>query len=222
MTTCDEARRWADDWLDGQLSDALREGIEAHLAACPACRAHADGVRSLLAAASALPREVQPERDLWPAIAARVASPARRTRRDLGSARRWGAVAAAAVLLVGLTAIIVARRARPEAETTGVGARSGAGAAAVPASLPGFGEAFAEYERAGQALRSALADRRGQMSAATLREVEDNLRIIDGAIVSLRMALAQNPDCSELSTLLAATYGHQIDLLRTANQLASM
>lgn len=221
MTSCDEARRWLDDRLDGELAGSLGEGVDAHLAACSDCRAYADGVRSLLAAAAELPREVQPERDLWPDIAARVASPSRAPsgRRPV---LRWGALAAAAVVLVGLTAVITARLVRPGAGPVGAGLRAGGGASVAPASLAGLGGAFAEYERAAQALRAALADRRGQISPATLRDVEDNLRIIDGAIASLRAALAESPDNPELSTLLAATYRQQIDLLKTANKLASI
>ncbi|MGV8039932.1 MAG: zf-HC2 domain-containing protein [Thermoanaerobaculaceae bacterium] len=222
MTSCDEARRWLDDRLDGELAGSLGEGVDAHLAACSDCRAYADGVRSLLAAAAELPREIQPERDLWPDVAARVASPTTLGHSSRHPAVRWGALAAAAVVLVGLTAVITARLVRPGAGPAGVGLRAGGGVSVAPASLAGLGGAFAEYERAAQALRAALADRRGQISPATLRDVEDNLRIIDGAIASLRAALAESPDNPELSTLLAATYRQQIDLLKTANKLASI
>lgn len=222
MTSCHEARRWLDDWLDGELAGALGENVEAHLAQCPDCRAHADGVRSLLAAALELPREIQPERDLWPEIVARVASPSQHAPSVRRPAFRWSALAVAAVLLVGLTAIITARLVRPGAGPAGGEVRPDGSASVVPASLTGLGDAFAEYERAAHALRSVLADRRGRISPATLREVDDNLRIIDGAIASLRAALAESPDSPELTNLLAATYKQQIDLLKTANQLASI
>lgn len=222
MTSCDEARRWLDDWLDGELAGALAEDVEAHVTACPDCRAHAEGVRSLLAAAAGLPREIQPERDLWPEIAARVASPTRLAPSGWRPALRWGTLAAAAVVLVGLTAVITARLVRPVPAPAAAGLRPHPDSTVVPAALPGLGDAFAEYERAARALRSALADRRGRINPATLRDVEDSLRVIDSAIANLRAALESSPENQDLSILLAATYRQQIDLLKTANRLASI
>lgn len=36
-------------WLDGELDEAARQRVEAHLAACPACMAQAAGLRELAA-----------------------------------------------------------------------------------------------------------------------------------------------------------------------------
>lgn len=63
------------DRLDGTLPSADAPALEAHLAACPACRARLDSLRLLRATAQNLPREISPARDLWPEIAAQLAAP---------------------------------------------------------------------------------------------------------------------------------------------------
>lgn len=54
------------------LAAADRHALEAHLAACAACRAEFDAVGKLHTATAALPRESTPARDLWPGIAAQL------------------------------------------------------------------------------------------------------------------------------------------------------
>ena len=44
---CEQAARWTDPWLDGELDPSAAMRIEEHIAECPACRAEADMVRSL-------------------------------------------------------------------------------------------------------------------------------------------------------------------------------
>ena len=125
MTTCDEARRWADDWLTGSFRHCAK--VSSAHAAClrpcgrrarPRCGLHSSGGQP-----SATCGRLSPPGSRYAAYATR---PWFRSPLGCCGSRRRAAR--------GLTAIIVARRARPEAETTGVGARSGAGAAAVPAS----------------------------------------------------------------------------------------
>lgn len=62
------------------LAAADRYALEAHLAACPACRAELGSVRRLRAATAALPRESAPPRDLWPGIAAQLTAASTRTK----------------------------------------------------------------------------------------------------------------------------------------------
>jgi hypothetical protein len=125
------------------------------------------------------------------------------------------------VLLVALSAAITARLMRPALDTQAVQHVVSEIQPAV-ASNPDLEQAAAEYERAAVSLRAVLADRRARLAPATLRVVEDNLAIIDLALADLREALHAHPDNPELSVLLASTYRRQLDLLATANQLASI
>jgi anti-sigma factor RsiW len=58
---CRDAVELVTDYLEGRLSRRHRRRLEAHLAACPNCRAYLDQIRDTIAAAG----QVQPE-DLDP------------------------------------------------------------------------------------------------------------------------------------------------------------
>ncbi len=97
-------------FADGTLPERERRDAAAHLADCAQCRAGVAGVRALLTAAAALPRSVEPPRDLWPAVATglQVPEPQAAPRRLPARTRavtRWVALATAA----GLAAVLVVR-----------------------------------------------------------------------------------------------------------------
>lgn len=221
MMSCESARRWLDDEVSGELEGPLAAELHSHLESCSGCQEEASRLRELLASVAALPRVIEPQRDLWPAIAARLGSEGHTVVAPRRRLLAWAGLAAAAVLLIGLTAVITARLVRPglESEARWV---SGPDVQPVVASGHDFEAAFGEYERAASSLRAVLAERRAQLAPATLRVVEDNLAIIDVSLGDLREALRAHPDNPELSLLLASTYRRQIDLLATANQMASI
>jgi hypothetical protein len=82
-----------DDWVDGGLSEADRAAVERHLAGCERCRRGADAIRAVVAAARGLPKEIEPPRDLWPAVRDDLAA-APTPRRSV-----WAAAGASAALL---------------------------------------------------------------------------------------------------------------------------
>ena len=92
-------------FADGSLAATERGVVESHLAACASCRADADELRALLAAARELPRAIEPEHDLWGGVEERI----RRGMRDKGwGMRAWGwrvalPLAATVVLALGVT-----------------------------------------------------------------------------------------------------------------------
>ncbi|MDB4951930.1 MAG: hypothetical protein JWM27_4579 [Gemmatimonadetes bacterium] len=119
----DETMDLLDDFVAGELGDADRERVSAHLAACDACRADADALRALLADAAALPRGIAPGRDLWADIAPRLQPRAPGdgdATADIkviplfprgGRTPRW-LLAAAAVVLVAVSSAVTARMVR--------------------------------------------------------------------------------------------------------------
>ncbi len=62
------------EYLDGTLGAHDRAAVAAHLAQCAGCRAALDELQALVTAARRLPREIEPPRDQWGAIAARIAA----------------------------------------------------------------------------------------------------------------------------------------------------
>ena len=74
---CIEFQAVLDDYVDGGLPAAEVARGEKHLAGCAACRAQVESLRRLLGVAAALPKEIVPERNLWPEIAAELESEGR-------------------------------------------------------------------------------------------------------------------------------------------------
>ena len=62
-------------YLEGETLAAERTALEAHAAGCAACGALLDGIREVTHEAGALP-VLEPSRDLWEGIAARIEAPA--------------------------------------------------------------------------------------------------------------------------------------------------
>jgi Tfp pilus assembly protein PilF len=75
------------------------------------------------------------------------------------------------------------------------------------------------YQVARDQLLSALEDRRASISTDTLRVVEENLGVIDQAIVRITAALSKNPNNPQLTHRLASVYRQQIELLQRATRL---
>src|SRR5438045_1718960 len=81
----------------GQRAGQRRALAEADLAGSAGCRAAVVELRALVAGAADLPKRIEPARDLWTGIAARVG------KREAGNGKRWWrtALAAAATLVIG-------------------------------------------------------------------------------------------------------------------------
>ena len=71
---CDRFDTLLPDYLDGTLAPDTRAWAERHAARCARCRSLADDLVSISRQAAALP-PLQPERDLWAGIAARIEAP---------------------------------------------------------------------------------------------------------------------------------------------------
>lgn len=175
-------------------------------------------VARLRAAVQRLPEEVEPERDLWPDIRARIdqgriqalpgasGAPVARALPWYAQPRR---LAAAAVLLVSLTA-----SATYWMTSTTPSVDTGADSTMALAS-------FASYERSAAELSATLDARRAKLDPATLAVLERTLRTIDGAIAEAREALATDPTNTAVQAFVATAYRQKIDFLRRANDVAA-
>ena len=136
-----------------------------------------------------LPRSIEPERDLWPVIEARIVQ--RRSRAwDLALAAGIGALTVGA-LFFGL-AQQQARDASPE-------------------------WAYEQLDSAYRPLREASLERyRGgadRLDPQLRAIVESNLAVIDGALTEIRVALASRPDDAALRQMLQRTYEQELALI---------
>jgi hypothetical protein len=72
MTTHEKILAQLDDFADGQLEPRQAVEVKAHLQFCSACRLELESLRSLSASVRELPEEIEPSRDLWPEVEARL------------------------------------------------------------------------------------------------------------------------------------------------------
>ena len=220
--TCQELDTRLDDWLDGALPPAEAAAVETHLAGCEGCRRSARQLRQLLAHATALPRSVAPPHDLWPRIEGRIAP------------RRWARLlawdnpallAAAAAVVVGLLAVVFTQRAPGTVQTAEIPAASPAMLERVSAGRqvedPVLAQAERDYEAAANALLEALQQRRRALTPETITAVQQNLEVIDRALVEVRQALAKDPHSPELNRMLVATHRKKVDVLQRVVRLST-
>lgn len=224
------------------------EEVRAHLRACSPCRSVVAEIRALRRRASELPSEIQPPRDLWPEVEARVraepreptgagelagagASASTHGRDDadgrpltLRRAAPW--LAAAAAVLMAVTAGATLWLADGPASTS-----SDAPVAAADAPAAAFGEGGARpvglvevregYAPAVERL-SALLEARGDRLAPETRDVlERNLGIIDAAIAEAESALVDDPSSAERVRALERSYQRKVEMLRRSVRLTS-
>jgi hypothetical protein len=200
-------------YLDDDVPPAERSAIEAHLAGCGECAAVLEGLRGVVAQAEALPGEVPPATDSWPAIAGRIGA-------GRGSARvaPWRVslslpqLAAAAVLLVaagmgGMWAL----QTHPAMDDTSGPVADARPDAVVPVSL-----ADESFDAAIADLEAVLDEGRGRLEPETLRVLEENLAAIDAAIAQARAALAADPANVGLTNHLLRTRAMRMSVLRRA------
>jgi len=170
-------------------------------------------------ALAGLPRELPPESDLWPGIAAKL-EPRR-------APRRWLPLAAAAVLLVVpsslITARVVRRSAAPAAPVATVAPPAAPDAGGVRPASFGPGHALSpEYVAARQQLAAMLATRMDRLPSSARQKVEDNLAQLHRATDEINAALALQPGDALLEELLLNTYQDELAVLASVNQLANL
>ena len=154
----------------------------------------------LRAAFGQLPRQIQPQHDLWPGIAARI------TRGRRASRPQFWAYGLAASLLVAIGAgaswLLLPQR-------SGMVATPLAQSAAPPATVD------IDYLQA-RAAFAANVTHGGGMSPATRAVILHNLGIIDRSMHDIQGALAQDPNNPHLRGLLFDIYQNEATLLAAA------
>ena len=199
---CPHMEATLNEYVDGMLAARARATVEAHLAGCAGCRTAVAELRALVAGAAALPKTVEPSRDLWATIEPRIVQ-----RATWNVQRVWwrGALAAAAVLVIALGLY------RLLPPSTAPYRPAGQGWAAVQA----------DFDRATNELSLILAAQRGRLRPETVALVDRNLAVIDAAIAESRAALARDPANAELQHLWAAAARQKVELLRWATRVAA-
>ncbi len=199
---CDRVRARLDAWVTGELAEDERARVAEHLETCAACRSEVAAREDLRAPTAALPRTIEPPRDLWPAIDRALDDPAvipiDARRRTL----RVPALAAAAIVLVVLTAALTTMFLRTSDTAM---ARKLKGMS--PVAVEPAGASSEELLRALEAQN---------LPPETMAIVQRNLAVIDVAIAELETALAEDPDNEELARMLVSVHRQRAELVEGA------
>lgn len=216
--------QWTDrlsEYLDGELADAERMALEAHLATCADCTAVLADLRRVVARAQALD-DRPPARDLWSGIADRIGVSTddlarRRARRRVSFTVPQ--LIAASVALIAMSAGVARLVLRPTTNREPAAMNPGS-VSVVPVAIQKAG-ATADHDV--QDLRLALADgqRTGRLSPMTVHRIEHSLAVIDSALAEGKRALAVDPKSAYLNQHLADTMRRKMEFLREANRIAS-
>ncbi len=199
------------DYLDGELPAGETRLLEAHLVQCGECAALLAEIRRVVARAQAL-EDRPPRADLWPGVAAAIgAVPGRGRRLTLSIPQLLAAGIALMVLSGAVVALLLRAATAPTARGPDAGSPS-VHQAAAPAERG--------YDAAIRKLEGQVFAGRGRLDSATVRVVEEKLRLIDLAIVEAERALATDPANAYLNNHLTQTRMRKLDLLRRAAALS--
>ena len=166
------------------------------------------GVDALLERARALPREAEPERDLWLGIRNRIelqgaGEPQRKkVWRARVSVPVWAAGAAAALMLATSIGVGLWLRRPPSLDD--------------PIAVRELADSLRDRDGMGRMRHDLLAlldERRAQLPPEVVAAVEKNLGEIDRAIAELHLAFEEHPTNAALRFLLAEAYRREADML---------
>ena len=154
----------------------------------------------LLAQASGLPQEIAPPRDLWPAIAARLAEQPRPVSRRFS----WPAALAAGFLVAAVSALLTWGLMRdPDLAS---------GEKLLPVNYGPNSALGAVQLKARDDLLVQFRQRLDELPPGTRATVVKNLAIIQRAADEIDVALAQDPASGLLNGLLLSTYQEELQI----------
>ncbi len=204
------------EYLDGELDNAERAALEAHLATCGQCYATLSELRQVVARAQSLENS-EPPTDLWPEIRARLTPGGRpgvnAPRRLSLTVPQLLAASIALVLLSGGSVWLAVQQgptntaAEPPVMTQSSTARVADWTGSTDVAI--------------SELQAALAQNEKRLDSTTVRIVRKNLAIIDRAIADARIALRNDPGNAYLNLHLADTMRRKVELLRRVNDMAA-
>ena len=235
--TCEHVDELLASYFEGDLGEAERRAVDAHLRGCLRCTAIVRDIEGIRHDAAILP-ELEPSRDLWTGIAARIEAPVidLKSRAPRAPVRTAWRQAAAAVVLMALSSGVTYVVTRPDvgsrmsdvaAADTTIGAVSESGAPNVvsprpaprapstpPVLISDPAPTELVYDQEIARLRKIVDERRRDLDAATIAAVERSLRAIDVAIKDARTALATDTSSPFLNEQLNRALEKKVGVLR--------
>lgn len=217
------------DYADGLLEAVAAARLEEHIAECATCAIELQRINDLQASLRALPRTIEPPRDLragmWDRIDAAALvkftytqtpiHPNTHTPINSYSHTQRLRLATAAVLLIAASSAITLAIVKKQPSPPYAGQLNRALVSNNARSLE------LQYNGELEQLHAILQKSQGRLAPETVRILADNLAIIDNAIGEARTALLADPNSSMLVDLLRSAYERKVELLRQAAKSSS-
>ena len=168
----------------------------------------------LLAKAAELPKDVEPARDLWPGIAARLGE-APREAKDRGF--RWPMALAAGFVVASVSALLTWSLMRSPEPAVVAGAPAGQAQATdiVPVSYGPNSGLTAQELMARDELVVRFREKFTTLRPETRDAIVKNLAIMQAAADEIDAALAKDPASGMLKGMLVGTYKQELQLYST-------
>ena len=169
--------------------------------------------RRLDEALAGLPKSLEPERDLWPAIEAQLQP------RESRAGRTWLWAAAAGVLLIVGSSLITATLLQREADRVAQPPPARSEPAYAAAAFGPRNTLDPAYDAARRDLLRSLSARIDRLPPDARRQLEKNLAELRRASAEINAALELSPGDPLLEELLINTYQDELAVLASVNQL---
>jgi len=210
---CETVQSLLDHYVDGLLIGEEPALVARHLASCPDCARLANGLREMLKKAKALPRHIEPRRDLWPDIRGQIENESKRWH-GFRYARTAVLAIAAAVLAILAGSLLMRGLPRPAETPLTVNE--------APVRLQQEVLAVeAEYQQARRELVATMDQLPNRLAPETRTVIDQNLAIIDGAIQEIRTSLEKDPENVFLFDMLVAEQDRSLQLLGLEEAITS-
>ena len=227
--------RWMDrvsEFVDGELDPTERVLFEGRMAEDEELRRAVREIESMVGRAASL-GEIEPARDLWPAIkagittAAEAPGPVRRPGSPAPRPRAWRR---AALIAAGLAVMVVSASAgwwlhdlgEPLPQSVASIDQPVAPRPEADMSAANFAEQEERLAESIGALEAVLQQYGEHLDPDTRDAIVQNLELIDSAIADAHRALEEDPNSDYLHSHIATSMERKVRLLEDATRLASM
>ena len=191
------------DFIDGELGEDLSRDVERHLRECAECTSLAEDLRRLDARAASLPA-VHPSPELWSRIKDRVEAPRNRFRE-----LPWLASAAALAVLTlsgGIIYMLSGPGSSPDDEALVL----------MSQIAEDLQQAERHYQQAITGLEAIFQENRASLDPELSAMLQQNLEVIEAAVVESRQALATEPESQIARESLLEGLRLKVNLLQNA------
>lgn len=206
---CQEFMDNLNDALDNALPSETQRSFDKHASTCAVCNKEKQLMMDILNEVADLPSNIMPERDLWTEIEERISD----TPQTIVSFPKnylsitKVALAAAAILVVMSVASLFSNSPTVIDSVNFYQTSSE------------HNQIKQEYTDAKESLLEALELQKEHLDPETMATIEENLEIIENAVIDIDRALAANPENKQLKSMLYAAYNSEVSLLQNVVQL---